>query len=953
LTLEAELDIESLPESDDLSNNITRTGVRFDEKQRLKVVYIPICLASIGDETVCPAPGDMTLQDLLAEDLLPLPDRGIDYQGPPLLLSAVDPDPYRSPSVVAVHPSPLIRVAGLPGLANFASAYQQLAQAVSLDSDIDAWALMLPRGTRIQGEQPFDREPYRFSTFRPQVSRAPTFLMTATPTLEGETNFAAALTRALGGDLATPNCAGLVVPFGPPWPNAAGSIEATDTGGSQDAVGFDVPLLELKPADLRDVTTGCEFDDVWISGLNFTKLFRRIPAPFNGLNKETPPSQATGHLLLSRASFNSDGSGAELLSTTRLDSALEVIPLAAGDYCVEVHNPDGLFSRECFGVPAPLFANVPTPDEFSVASSLPFPADATAIRLTYQGQELLARAPSDAVPEVNFTAPLAGDRWEGGEQTLAWTGSDADGDTLSYTVFASTDGGMVWRPLSSPLSRTELRLNAGLLTASDVHFRVLVNDGFHSAEAVLGPIVVDTTPQIEAPAELDLGFAVVEDSARGELMIHNKGNGWLEVGEATIDNPLFEVQGIIDPIRIPAGDHATLDLSFLPVAVGVETATLTIQSNAEDQPERTINLRAEGVDAETPTIAVSSNVLNLGELDPDQQATRSISITNTSAADLTVQVSVSGSGFSLQSPDQLSLSAVDPPAAVTVSFRGSTEGVYSGALVLSSNDPNQPAVEVALSATVLTSDDGGGGSDPRPAISTNGVRNAATFQAGMVQGSWVTIFGENLATSTRTWDGAINGSTLPTELDGVVVLIGGKRAAVFFISPGQLNVQVPDGLSPGPVSVQVVVDGATSETLTASLSEAAPGFFTFDPEGRRYLAAVHLDGTFVGKDGLFGGAVATRAASPGDRILLFGTGFGPTNPATPAGVIPAVAQLALPVSVTIGGIDADVEFSGIVGAGLYQFNVIIPAGVQTGDAEVAATVGAVSSPSQTFLTIGQ
>ena len=89
----------------------------------------------------------------------------------------------------------------------------------------------------------------------------------------------------------------------------------------------------------------------------------------------------------------------------------------------------------------------------------------------------------------------------------------------------------------------------------------------------------------------------------------------------------------------------------------------------------------------------------------------------------------------------------------------------------------------------------------------------------------------------------------------------------------------------------------------------------------------------------------------GDTVV-FGTGFGSTNPPTPAGVIPAAAPTATPVRITIGGVEATVEFAGIVGAGLYQFNVIVPDGLPAGDAEVIAEVGGVSTPEGTFLTVG-
>jgi hypothetical protein len=81
----------------------------------------------------------------------------------------------------------------------------------------------------------------------------------------------------------------------------------------------------------------------------------------------------------------------------------------------------------------------------------------------------------------------------------------------------------------------------------------------------------------------------------------------------------------------------------------------------------------------------------------------------------------------------------------------------------------------------------------------------------------------------------------------------------------------------------VIRDGIGFSNGAAQLQANSPAFFLFAPENRRFIAAVHPDGVFVGKPNLFSGAVPTRPAKPGDIILLFGTSFGPTNPPVPAG----------------------------------------------------------------------
>jgi uncharacterized protein (TIGR03437 family) len=242
----------------------------------------------------------------------------------------------------------------------------------------------------------------------------------------------------------------------------------------------------------------------------------------------------------------------------------------------------------------------------------------------------------------------------------------------------------------------------------------------------------------------------------------------------------------------------------------------------------------------------------------------------------------------------------------------------------------------------------------RPAIrSSNGVVNGASFNPGIQSGSWVTIFGTDLGPTTRIWNDQteiVNGQ-LPTELDGVKVNIAGKPAAVYFISPTQLNVQAPDDIGTGNVQVEVINRNGTSAAVTAEVRTASPALFLFDPENRKYPAAVHADGTFVGKAGLFP-TITTRPAKPGDTILLFGTAFGPTNPPVQSGrVFTGSAPLVTPPVIRIGNVQAQVTFAGLSGAGLYQFNVAIP-DVPDGDHPVVAELpGGMRTQDNVFITI--
>jgi uncharacterized protein (TIGR03437 family) len=236
-----------------------------------------------------------------------------------------------------------------------------------------------------------------------------------------------------------------------------------------------------------------------------------------------------------------------------------------------------------------------------------------------------------------------------------------------------------------------------------------------------------------------------------------------------------------------------------------------------------------------------------------------------------------------------------------------------------------------------------------PSISANGVVNGASFIAGIAPGSWISILGTNLSATTRSWKlSDFVGDNLPTALDGVSVTIGGKPAYIYYISPAQLNVLAPDGLPAGPVQVQVTVNGVPSATFTANVGPVSPAFFLFTA---KYPAAVHPSGVPVGRVGLIAGA-NFAPAKPGETILLFGTGFGATNPPLPAGKLVKTAEpLANTVQVTIGGQPAHVDFAGVSGSGLVQLNVQIPPGLAGGDAAVVATVAGSTTQANLFITV--
>jgi len=279
-------------------------------------------------------------------------------------------------------------------------------------------------------------------------------------------------------------------------------------------------------------------------------------------------------------------------------------------------------------------------------------------------------------------------------------------------------------------------------------------------------------------------------------------------------------------------------------------------------------------------------------------------------------------------------------ATVAVAAHGQNAGAPGS---LASIYQSSLAAGLALADTVPIS---------TPTVDAGGVVSGASFQPGIVPGSWVTIKGNNLSpVASNTWDNAIVNGKLPTSLDGVSVSMGSKDAYVYFISPGQINVQAPD-IGTGQVPVTVKTPGGTSLAITANVTAQAPAFFQWP--GNQAVATRNSDASLAVKAGTFAGAT-TAAAKPGDVLILWGTGFGPTTPPVAAGIQVPSDKLysASPVTVKIGTADAQVFGAALSPgyAGLYQVAIQVPANMADGDYALKATVSGVTSPDGVILSV--
>lgn len=244
---------------------------------------------------------------------------------------------------------------------------------------------------------------------------------------------------------------------------------------------------------------------------------------------------------------------------------------------------------------------------------------------------------------------------------------------------------------------------------------------------------------------------------------------------------------------------------------------------------------------------------------------------------------------------------------------------------------------------------------PKPALTQGGVINAGSGKAEIASGTWVSVFGTDLAASLRVLGGAdvVNG-VLPTTLNGAGVTIGGKPAFIGFVSPGQINALVADDAATGDTQIIATNANGQSTPTTATRVALSPAFLPFnDADGKKYVAARHADNSIMAKVGQFPG-LTTTPGKPGEVVVLYGIGFGPTTPSVSSGTVPTgIASLPNSLTLQIGDIPVTPLYSGVSpgSAGLYQFNVKIPDSLPNGDATVVVTLNGATSQSNIFITV--
>lgn len=533
---------------------------------------------------------------------------------------------------------------------------------------------------------------------------------------------------------------------------------------------------------------------------------------------------------------------------------------------------------------------------------------------------------------VQFIAPLRGDPTVPGTIYFG-----------TYRVWRSTDNGGKWTAISEDLSGNKLTIKAIAIAPSDSNVvyvatsnaRVQLTTNARSASGVTfnnvstglpfrTPTQIAVDPFDAATAYVTYsGFSSSATKLPHVFKTTNGGASWQDASGDLPDLPVNDIA--IDP-DLPSTIYLGTDSGVMFTTnggtnwsqLGSGIPRAVVFSLVLHRASRTLRAGTHGRGAWD---------INLPLASPSAQpAITALSPTSANAGGGDFTLSVTGNNFI---------------PGTTLRWNGSdrpTKFIDSTHLEVSI-----PASDIATvgQATVLAfaSARGAGPSvpvrfpiGPAPSSTSNAFVNAAYPAGGnaLAQRSIASLYGVNLAAGTVIADGA---PPLPFQLGGVTLTMASGNVTdqivpVFFVSPGQINFQVPNFGYTKPTPAKLTIQqGTLSTTVDITLKAYSPGLFTTNSQGTGQAAAVIAGtGTVVAPAGAY---PDSRPAMKGDYISFYGTGLGDVSNrpglGAPSPSAPLAYTLATP-SVSIGGIDSKVLFSGLAPGfvGLYQINVQVP-----------------------------
>jgi len=332
-----------------------------------------------------------------------------------------------------------------------------------------------------------------------------------------------------------------------------------------------------------------------------------------------------------------------------------------------------------------------------------------------------------------------------------------------------------------------------------------------------------------------------------------------------------------------------------------------------------------------PIAQVSSGALQFQIAQGANKQTIPVAVTNAGQGSLTV-ASVTATVAS--GGNWLSAQTISGGISVTADPTGLTPNTYQGTVTVASNAAN---ASVAIPVQLIVEAAG------NPVAFAGGLVNNVTFGANeaVSQGDIVALFGDQLTYGDPQQASSL---PLPNGLNNTQVLVNGQAVPVYYVSPGQINFEIPIDATIGPGTVRVTRNGAQGNLIGVQIVDRAPHFILF---GGGYAVMTTPGNVVTGYPG--------HPAASNDTVVIYTIGLGPTNPVVPSGTASPLNPLAVITQDTFVCFGTSTPFQqapcvkpAFVGltpnlVGLYQLNVTLPSNLKSGNLPISFTVNGVPS----------
>jgi uncharacterized protein (TIGR03437 family) len=542
---------------------------------------------------------------------------------------------------------------------------------------------------------------------------------------------------------------------------------------------------------------------------------------------------------------------------------------------------------------------------------------------------------SYVVPFVNpTTVPPAANEWPYG---VGLTEIAGVATTLtSFTVNGVAQNLSLWTSTRIPAHGTVFASLVGSLGATAPLNRTFIFGGADAngqkwSQQIVVPFSGQTpgafgpSLSLTSPAGSSVAYNAQADSSCRwyiPLTVRQLGGYFMQLSALTVSGASLtgNIQSIFGTTRL--SPYSSLQGNLCFSSAGSQAAvslTATIEdASLSGTVSATLSASFSSTPANPAALAVSPQTVSMPAPDASGNSSTTLTLNLAAAAAWNASVSVSTSTLNWLTLSPLKGTG-SAQLALQASAAGLSPGAYTATVYVYAPTATPPVIAVPVTLVVGAS----------AATAITGLQNAFSFQSVFAPGMSMSVYGIDLSPASQ----AAPRLPLPLTMQGVTASVNGVSAPLYYVSPGQLNIQVPYETGAGPAVVSVN-NGGQIAAFPFTVAMTAPGL---------YSAAISNS---------TGQPVSTATA--GDVLLLFMTGDGDITPFLPTGDTPSSAitnpaQLPkprLPVAVTIGGVSAQVLFAGIPSglAGVTQIDIVVPAAAPAGPQNIQVTVGGVPAP---------